>query len=57
MNNIIPAGQTDAYDLFKKKMNPWLFTTPGDSRDFLIENGGTKMKDGSVQFNLSETMN
>ena len=41
--------------LFKKKMNPWLFTTPGDSRDFLIENGGTKMKDGSVQFNLSET--
>lgn len=25
---------------FKKKMNPFLFTTPGDSRDFLIENGG-----------------
>lgn len=40
--------------LFNKKMNPWFFTTPGDSRDFLLENGGTKMKDGSIQFRLSE---
>ncbi len=40
--------------LFNKKMNNFLFTTPGDSRDFLLENGGTRMKDGSVHFKLSE---
>lgn len=40
--------------LFSKKMNPWLFTTPGDTRDFLLENGGTRMNDGTVQYKLTE---
>lgn len=53
-NNCSDATREVLEQLFNKKMNPFLFTTPGDSRDFLLENGGKENKDGSVEFKLTE---
>lgn len=53
-NNCADATREALEHLFNKKMNPYFFTTPGDSRDFLLQNGGTKMKDGSVRYKLTE---
>lgn len=53
-NNCADATREVLEKLIGKKMNPFLFTTPGDSRDFLLENGGKDIGNGTVQFNLSE---
>lgn len=32
--------------IFKKQLDPFLFTTPGDVRDFALDNGGHSINDG-----------
>lgn len=53
-NNCADATGQIIEMLTGKQINPWLFTTPGDVKDFLLENGGIEEKNGSVRFRLSE---
>lgn len=53
-NNCADATRTVLEEVLGIKMHPWFFTTPGDVRDFLIENGGRRSKDGKIYFNLNE---
>lgn len=53
-NNCADATRMVMEEIFGKQMNPWLFTTPRDSRDFLLENGGRYDDYGNVYIKLTE---
>ena len=40
LNNCADATRATLEAVFGKQLNPFLFTTPGDVRDFALENGG-----------------
>lgn len=53
-NNCADATRKVLEAIYQIKMNPWLFTTPGDVKDFLRDFGYAVNTDGTIVAHLNE---